>query len=481
MSRVRPRSHSPTALPCGSKRVLAATPRPSSPSTTTFTARRFGSACTVTGSSAASGSSSRTLSGVSVGRQPRAGRRRCAPRARRSPSRPCPRCGPAPPRPSGARRVGPCGQSCPGRGRLRRSPGAGACRRGHVDPGAVGQDGDVRDGVLRHERGRVDAERRPVAGRRRQVEAGVARQRHLHGRPAERPADDLGRGIQRRRSAAARWRRPRCRRRVARRRPVDHTSSAGRAGQRRLELGPRERLLGRDPVAGEHERDLVAVPAEGVEADLHLRRRRLAADAGDPHPVGTVVVQPDRVEPGDDVGPGVPRAGDLVEQLGGDGVAVDDAAGAGVLGDHAGAVGGELGQREAGVQQPLQRVLVEGGEVAAGGLRPALEHVPGDDRAGQRVEVVAAPAEVRDARADDERGVGDPAGDDDVGARPQALRDPEGAEVGVRGQRGRRARARRPAAAGRRPRRARRRSARPAGRPAPAARRRGRPGSARRR
>ena len=135
-------------------------------------------------------------------------------------------------------------------------------------------------------------------------------------------------------------------------------------------------------------------------------------------------------------GPAYRGAGDLVEQLRGDGVAVDHPAGARVLGDHAGAVGGELGEREAGVQQLLERMLVEGGEVAAGGLGPALEHVPGHDGPGQRVEVVAAPAEVRDARADDERGVGDPAGDDDVRPRPQALGDPEGAEVGVRGQRG---------------------------------------------
>ena len=66
ISSVRLSSHSPTALPCGSNLVLAATPRPSSPSITTLTARRFGSGCTVTGRSAASGSSSRTLPGVSV-------------------------------------------------------------------------------------------------------------------------------------------------------------------------------------------------------------------------------------------------------------------------------------------------------------------------------------------------------------------------------------------------------------------------------
>ena len=67
---------------------------------------------------------------------------------------------------------------------------------------------------------------------------------------------------------------------------------------------------------------------------------------------------------------------------------------------------------------------------------------------------------------DDQRGVGDPAGDDDVRPGPQALGDPEGAEVGVRGQRGAEPELRRARAAGRRPRRGPRPPARPAGRPA---------------
>ena len=48
---------------------------------------------------------------------------------------------------------------------------------------------------------------------------------------------------------------------------------------------------------------------------------------------------------------------------------------------------------------------------------------------------VARPAEVRGGRADDQRGVGDPAGDHDVRARVQALDDAPAAEVGVGGQR----------------------------------------------
>ena len=54
------------------------------------------------------------------------------------------------------------------------------------------------------------------------------------------------------------------------------------------------------------------------------------------------------------------------------------------------AVGGDLGDREARVA-PVGD-LVEERVVAAGGLRAALDDVPGDDRAGQRVPVVAAPS-----------------------------------------------------------------------------------------
>ncbi len=70
----------------------------------------------------------------------------------------------------------------------------------------------------------------------------------------------------------------------------------------------------------------------------------------DPHPVGAVGGQLDAVHPGGRVRVGVARAGDLVEQLRGDGVDADQPAGAGVLGDHRRSVGVDFGQREAGVR-----------------------------------------------------------------------------------------------------------------------------------
>ena len=78
--------------------------------------------------------------------------------------------------------------------------------------------------------------------------------------------------------------------------------------------------------------------------------------------------------------------------------------------------------------------LGEEGEVAAGRLGPALDDVPGDDRAGQRVPVVPPPAVMPGGRPQRQGGVGDPAGDDDVGAAAQRLGDAPSAEVGVGGE-----------------------------------------------
>ena len=89
------------------------------------------------------------------------------------------------PRPRDRTERRPPGRSADSRALLRRCEQSTTVRRRwchrrrDVHAGSVGQDGDVRDGVLRHVRGGVDAERRAVAGRRGQVEPGVAGQRHL--------------------------------------------------------------------------------------------------------------------------------------------------------------------------------------------------------------------------------------------------------------------------------------------------------------
>lgn len=82
----------------------------------------------------------------------------------------------------------------------------------------------------------------------------------------------------------------------------------------------------------------------------------------------------------------------------------------------------------------LTDVLGEEGVVAAGGLRTALQHMPGDDRARELVVVLRPPAEVGGGRPGDEGGVGDPAGDDDVRALAQTGGYAEGAQVGMCGK-----------------------------------------------
>ena len=92
------------------------------------------------------------------------------------------------------------------------------------------------------------------------------------------------------------------------------------------------------------------------------------------------VGEPDRVESCRDVGAGVARTGDLVEQLGGDGADGDRAAGPVVFGDDGRPVVVQFRDRVAGAS-PVGD-LVGPGVVAAGGLRSALDDVPGRDGTG---------------------------------------------------------------------------------------------------
>ncbi len=92
----------------------------------------------------------------------------------------------------------------------------------------------------------------------------------------------------------------------------------------------------------------------------------------------------------------------------------------------------DLGQRETGVGQVWN--LGEKREVAAGGLDAAFDHVSGDDGTGQLLIVGPSPAEMCGRGPDGHRCVGDPAGDDDVGAAVETVDNAPGAQVGVGGQ-----------------------------------------------
>ena len=89
-----------------------------------------------------------------------------------------------------------------------------------------------------------------------------------------------------------------------------------------------------------------------------------------------------------------------------------------------------LRDRVADVAEPRRVVGVD--PQAAGGLRAALDEVPGDRRRREAVEIVAeVPAELVRRRADRQRRIGDAAGDDDARAELQRLDDRLRAEVGV--------------------------------------------------
>ena len=264
-------------------------------------------------------------------------------------------------------------------------------------------------------------------------EAGVAAQRGLDGRPGQSraglpaPGDGYGEqgdGVGHARGVVA----------VGAQQPgLDAVEGVAAAGHARPERRERVVDLPVDVEPGDHEGHLV-VPAGGHDrADLDGVGRHLAAGAGDPDAVGAVLGQPDRVEARDDVGREVARPVDLVEQLRGDRLHGDRPAGAGGLGDHRGPVGRDLGDGQADV--PGARELAGEREVAAGGLRAALDDVSGDDRAGQRVEVAGAPPVPPRGGPDDHRGVGDPPGDDDVRAGLECGDDPAAPEVGVRDER----------------------------------------------
>ena len=136
---------------------------------------------------------------------------------------------------------------------------------------------------------------------------------------------------------------------------------------------------------------------------------------------------------GGHVGVEVGRLADLVEQLRGDCVSGDGAAGPWVLGDHRGTVTVDFGDWEAWVG--LVGDGAEAGEVAAGGLRAAFDDVSGGDRAGEGVVVTGGPAPPPGGGTDNQGGVGDPAGDDDVGTVLQRPCDAESAQIRVGGER----------------------------------------------
>jgi hypothetical protein len=121
---------------------------------------------------------------------------------------------------------------------------------------------------------------------------------------------------------------------------------------------------------------------------------------------------------------------DLVVELRLHGPLVHRSAGAVEFRDDGG-LSGNLGQREAqpvGVRHDaVGRVL----EVAAGAVHAAFEEVTDHGRVAHGVPVVERPAELVADRADEQRRVGQPSADGDLGVLAQAVDDPLCTDVGV--------------------------------------------------
>ncbi len=261
------------------------------------------------------------------------------------------------------------------------------------------------------------------------------RQRQLHRRARERPAHPGGVGV------------------LDRDTQVGHGAGVGRSvgtvpadqfdlglGERlpaahRLPQGPfHRRRLRLHVEPREHERDPVPVTAQVVHGHLEAGRGWAAPDARHPNPIGALGGEGDGVEASGDVGTRIGVTGDLVEELGRDRLRRDQTPRSGVLGDDEVAVGTHLHEGESDVVET--RHLGEEREVAPGDLGPALDQVPGHQGGSQPVPVVAGPSEVLGGGAHHHGGVGDPTGDDDVGAPFEGRGDAPAPQIGVGGDGG---------------------------------------------
>ena len=410
--------------PAGRSGAWAATPSPRMPSTTKFRARRFGRTCRTTvklgGLRAAVRGTGRRSASCASQRQASSVRTQ-------TPTLALPPLSPlrAPAtRPRGARRVGAGGQRFGQRAVRRqrlveyaRCPWAGAhghpvARRGSTATWATSPWRDVRS--------LEDPVGRALPGRRRDMEAGVAAERQLDGGAAERPADRAPGPGPGRRAAAARWR-------------VSSVSASGvvGAGQVPAHLGGRRLAESAASIWSRTSAALASMSRPVRTKTTSLRKPpsrlsptlRVGGGASPRTPEIRTRSGPSWVSRtvsrrAVTSGPGVPGAAGLVQQLGGDRADVDDAAGAGVLGDDGRCR--PRGSRRAGSRGGGRRRLAR--------RRSSCRRWPGCRTPGRarrrrrpraRRRSSRSPAEVGGGGPGDERGVGDPAGDDDVGARAQ--------------------------------------------------------------
>ena len=114
-----------------------------------------------------------------------------------------------------------------------------------------------------------------------------------------------------------------------------------------------------------------------------------------------------------------------------DGAQIDHATRAFGLGDRERAVRLDLGNRKPDIGK-FGDVLEAGiGKISAGHLAAAFEEMAGERSGRQPVPVGPLPSELRDERAEHQRGIGHPPRDDHLRAVPDRFRDLPGADIGI--------------------------------------------------
>ena len=149
-------------------------------------------------------------------------------------------------------------------------------------------------------------------------------------------------------------------------------------------------------------RDLALTQPAAVKKHIGLERGRagMAAHARQAHPVGAHGLHHGGADVGHHIGRDVSgRVMHFIEQLLFDRALVHQPAGAIGLADHAAAVGLNLRNRKAHVVQPRHIFHARVGKVTTADLRAAFQQMAGHGAAGQRVPLLAAPAEMCNRRA----------------------------------------------------------------------------------
>ena len=109
----------------------------------------------------------------------------------------------------------------------------------------------------------------------------------------------------------------------------------------------------------------------------------------------------------------------------------DPTAGAGNLGDDDGPVLADLADGKAQAGKVGHVLVARIGKVSARDLPGTFEQMPDERGLAEPVPVIQPPAKLMNERSDEERGIGSPAGDDDVGAVGERLRDGLCSDVGI--------------------------------------------------